>query len=165
MRDDLKNLPLPPEAKSYVRRHGLAAMKKQPQSFINMNAAVSNQRSKKHGFKNTDEAGTVPKAIKECAAEIVSFLLENDLNADVHTFRVWKFGDPEVYAFETPTHYQYGIYDKTINYHSVPPGTDVVTDVERHMRFLVQSREYPPGSFFETPWGDYLVHGGTIGKI
>lgn len=76
MRDDLNKLPLPPEAKSYARRQGLAAMKKQPQSFIDMEAAITGQKSKKHGFKNTDEVGGVPKAIKEAAVQPDENLLQ-----------------------------------------------------------------------------------------
>ena len=35
MRDDLSKLPIPAEAKAYNRGHGMATMKKQPQSYIN----------------------------------------------------------------------------------------------------------------------------------
>ena len=37
---------------------------------------ITNQKSKKHGFKNTDAAGQVPHAIKEQARLIVAKLLD-----------------------------------------------------------------------------------------
>ncbi len=74
--DDLKNLPLPPEAKAYARRKGLASMKRQPQDFINVMAAITNQKRLKREFKSTDAGGKVPHAIKERASLAVSFLTE-----------------------------------------------------------------------------------------
>ena len=77
MRDDLKKLPLPPEAKAYARRGGLASMKRQPQDFINMMAAVTNQRHLKKGFKNTGPPGQVPHTLKESVALVVAALIED----------------------------------------------------------------------------------------
>ena len=53
-RDDVASLPIPVEAKAYSRRHGLAVMKRQPQSFIDTAAAVTSQKARQHGFKNKD---------------------------------------------------------------------------------------------------------------
>jgi hypothetical protein len=158
VRDDLKSLPLPPEAKAYARRSGLAAMKKQPQSFINMAAAVSNQRSKKHGFKNTDEVGTVSKAIKECARLIVQALTESD--GEVQEYKVKRHAYPDgtvAFSLQVPNEY--------LNILQIKGGEDEVSAVEHRMRFLAKYRQYPTGSFFTTPWGMYLIHGGTVGKI
>ncbi len=160
MRDDLNKLPLPPEAKAYARRSGLAAMKKQPQSFINMVAAVSNQRSKKHGFKNTDEVGTVPKAIKEDAAFIMKVLIESDGVEEFSVFpsKTWADGSQD-WTFWVPGGY--------VNYAHIPPLDDQQKQkaVEERMRMLATSRNYPVGSFFTTPWGMYLIHGKNIGRI
>jgi hypothetical protein len=74
MRDDLPKLPLPPEAKRYARRHGMAALKKQPQSFIDMQAAITGQRHLKHGFKNTDSGQSAEHAFQEDIDRIVRFV-------------------------------------------------------------------------------------------
>lgn len=168
MRDDLKKLPLPPEAKSYARRKGLAAMKKQPQSFINMVAAVTDQKDKKRGFKNTDEVGTVPKAIKEAARAIVTCLVEADGEPGFYEFKVYPDDegvptDNQVtYNVEVP----YGT-GKFVNKILIPApfSTAGISAVEQRMRHLAGSRTYPPGSFFVAPWGTYLIHGGTVGRI
>lgn len=167
MRDDLNKLPLPPEAKSYARRSGLSAMKKQPQSFINMAAAVSNQRSKKHGFKNTDEVGTVPKAIKECASLIVAMLIETENPHGFFEYRVYpdatkSLADELTYNIQVPT--EHGTY---VNKVFVPDPLDEkgIAEIETRMRQLAAQRKYPDEAFFTTPWGDYLIHAGRIGKI
>ncbi len=174
MRDDLKSLPLPSEAKSYARRKGLAAMEKQPGTYINMVAAVTNQQSKKHGFKNTNEVGTVPSAVKECARRIVAYLVEMDTDTDTgyHEFNVWKFGDhpsgnAAIWAAETPTPFTDNPEAKGRNEILIPSTTEteLISSVEKRLIWLAQNRPYPEGSFFVTPWGDYLIHSGTIGKI
>lgn len=53
-RDDINSLPMSSAAKHYARRSGLASMKKQPQQYINMVAADTNQKGKQHGFRNSD---------------------------------------------------------------------------------------------------------------
>ena len=175
MRDDLNKLPLPPEAKSYARRKGLPAMKKQPGTYIDMVAAVTNQRSKEYGFKNADEVGRVPRAIKECARKVVAYLLETDTDIDpgYHEFHVWKFGghpsgNATYWAIETPTPSAINPEAKGHNEVLVPSAateTELISAVEGRLMWLAQNRPYPDGSFFVTPWGDYLIHGGTIGKI
>jgi len=175
VRDDLKKLPLPPEAKSYARRQGLSAMKKQPRTYIDMVAAVTNQRSKENGFKNTDEVGAVPSAVKECARRIVAYLVEMDTDTDTgyHEFHVWKFddhpsGNAAYWAIETPTPFADNPEAKGRNEILIPfsaPETELISTVEGRLTWLAQNRPYPEGSFFVAPWGDYLIHGGTIGKI
>lgn len=175
MRDDLNKLPLPPEAKAYARRSGLSAMKKQPQSFINMSAAVSNQRDKKHGFKNTDEVGKVPHAIKEAARQIVALILEDEEPAGYFEFKVYpgesgwenkfvgnKAGEVcfNIQLPEEPI----GRYVNKIWVRD-PLDDNGVKAIEQRMASLAKQRKFPTGSFFETPWGSYLIHGGTIGKI
>jgi len=55
MRDDIGKLPLPPEAKKYARMTSRDAMSgRKPQMFIDMVAAVTNQRDRKKGFGNKD---------------------------------------------------------------------------------------------------------------
>jgi hypothetical protein len=171
MRDDLNKLPLPPEAKSYARRHGLAAMKKQPQSFIDMNAAVLGEKDKKKGFKNTDEVGTVKSAVKESARLIVACLLEAD--EDFHEWKVWLCsehpkGGGNYWAIEVPVPFKDDPYAHGHNEVLIPTGTPeekIIPAIEQRMSHLSKTRNYPDGSFFVTPWGMYLIHGGTIGKM
>jgi hypothetical protein len=54
MSDEINYLPLPPEAKRYARRKGLRAMQRQPQDFIDAVAAVTNQKDKQYGFRNSE---------------------------------------------------------------------------------------------------------------
>lgn len=42
-RDDLNKLPITAQSKAYARRHGLAAMRRQPQQYISMIAAETGQ--------------------------------------------------------------------------------------------------------------------------
>jgi hypothetical protein len=159
VRDDLNKLPLPPEAKAYARRKGLSAMKNQPQSYINMAAAVSGQSDRKRRFKNRDEVGAVSHAIKESACLLVAVLIESDEEVGAE-FGVKPTGvGRNEFGFEVPGGY--------VNYKVIPggPGPEGKQQAENHMRFLANTRDYPPGSFFVTPWGTYLIHGGTIGEI
>lgn len=167
MRDDLNKLPLPPEAKAYARRSGMKALKRQPQQFINMVASLTNQKNKKHGFKNTNAAGKVPHAIKEDARHILKFVLENDPSDEPREFRVWlreltPDQKKEIWAMEVPTPGEF------VNYLTIPTHLSAEqqqSEVEQRLRLLAKTRNYPPGSFFNTPWGLYLIHGNTIGKI
>ena len=172
MRDDLKNLPLPKEARAYARRSGMSALKRQPQQFINMVAAVTDQKSKKHGFKNTDEVGRVPSAIKECARLIVAQLVETDEeDPGYREFRVYpdeSFLTAETeptsmdYNFEVPQGNQ--IYINKLRL-KIPFEANAQQQVEARMALLAKTRNYPDGSFFVAPWGTYLIHGGTVGKL
>jgi hypothetical protein len=168
VRDDLKSLPLPPEAKAYARRTGLSAMKKQPQSFINMVAAITGQKNKKHGFKNTDEVGTVPKAVNESARALVTLLTETDNDPEYHEFNVRKFSEhPD---FKGKIIYNIDVADPIgmHNYLTVDanlPESEQIKLVEERLRLLAKTRNYPDGSFFVAPWGMYLIHGGTIGRF
>lgn len=182
MRDDLKKLPLPPEAKSYARRKGLAAMKRQPQEFINMVAAVTGQKHLKKGFQNTDAGGKVPHAIKERAAYAVKMMLEADDDdmgfKDVYpteqsTFKVYsKYGMPLPgeglnieWNFQVPSPVEGGKY---VNKLFIPFGNSYraqqLAVIER-MKELVRRRRWPAGAEFETPWGRYLIRDGTIVKV
>lgn len=94
--------------------------------------------------------------------QIINFLLEND--GETQEFRVWLSRTPspnnEEWTFQVPNGY--------VNYAFLPSGlaaSEQQRAVENHMRLLVKNRDYPAGSFFTTPWGLYLIHGGTIGKI
>jgi len=76
-RDDIDTLPIPPEAKSYARGKGMAFLKAKPQNYINMVAAVTNQRGLKKGFKNTDAGrSTSGGSTGESAVRIVNTLLD-----------------------------------------------------------------------------------------
>lgn len=95
--------------------------------------------------------------------KIVQFLLDSD--DEVEEFRVWLYealpdGKNDVWAFEVP--------DGRLNFKNVPNdliGSQQLTIVETRMRLLVATRNYPSGSYFNTPWGLYLIHGKNIGKI
>lgn len=54
MRDDIHKLGLPKEAVRYARRKGLGAMRRQPQEYIDMVAAVTGQKDRQRGFRNKD---------------------------------------------------------------------------------------------------------------
>lgn len=74
-RDDIDKLPLPPEAKSYARGKGMAFLKAKPQNYIDMVAAVTNQKDRKKGFGNQDAGETTSgKRLKE-AARVVNTLI------------------------------------------------------------------------------------------
>jgi hypothetical protein len=180
VRDDLKKLPLPPEAKSYARRKGLSAMKKQPQSYINMVAAVTNQRSKKHGFKNVDAAGKVPHAIKEQAGIIIALLLENEEVSEFPEFKIYRTTTEEDRAWEQ----KFGIKPSEVTYNIEVPGEPIgrfvnkiwlpkpldqegIRAVEKRLSVLVQHRghQFPPVGFFSAPWGYYLIHNGNVSRI
>lgn len=153
-------------------------MKKQPQSFINMVAAVTDQKDKKHGFKNTDEVGKVPHAIKECAEMVVTLLTEAEEVEDVQEFKVYPSG-PEDTEFERkfvgtrPGEICFNIQlpetpvGRYVNKIWVPAPLDDsgISRVEKRMVLMAKHRDYPAGSFFVAPWGTYLIHGGTIGRI
>lgn len=64
VRDDLDSLPLPPEAKAYARRKGLASMMRQPADFCRVNAMLSNP-GRPDLFKNYDEGEPVRHAFNE----------------------------------------------------------------------------------------------------
>jgi hypothetical protein len=170
MRDDLKKLPLPPEAKAYARRKGMKALRRQPQQFIGMVAAVSNQKHLKHGFKNTNAVGRVPHAVKECARMIVAYLVEIETEtdeADYQEFNVYadtlKDVDGKItFNVEVPT--ELGTIVNKIWVRD-PLDQNGVLEIEQRMRHLARTRKYPEGSFFVAPWGTYLIHGGTIGKL
>jgi len=171
VRDDLKNLPLPKETKTYARRHGLSAMKKQPQSFIDMAAAVSGQRAKKHGFSNVDAAGKVPHAIKEAARQIVAAVLEDEQTEGYFEYQVYpdesflRMGtDPGsmTYNIQVPVGNQ--IFVNKINL-KVPFDETARKQIEDRMAELARTRDYPDGSFFNAPWGTYFIHGKTIKAI
>jgi hypothetical protein len=141
-------------------------MKHQPQSFIDMSAAVSNQRSKKHGFRNTDEVGKVPHAIKEAARLIVAILTETDAEGyfEYQVYPDKQDTRPGEITYNIQVPYGRSVF---VNKIWVPDPFDekgVAMVVER-MAKLASQRTYPPGSFFTAPWGTYLIHGGTIGKI
>lgn len=95
--------------------------------------------------------------------KIVQFLLDNDDQVD--EFRVWLYetmpdGKNEVWAFQIPG----GLLNfKNISTELI--GSQQRTIVETRMRLLAATRDYPTGSYFNTPWGLYLIHGKTIGKI
>lgn len=55
-RDDIGKLPLPAAAKSYVRRKGLASMRRQPRDYLNMVKAVTGVSDK---FSSSDAVGSV----------------------------------------------------------------------------------------------------------
>ena len=75
MRDDINKLPLPPEAKSYARGKGMKFLKAKPQNYIDMVAAVTNQKDRKKGFGNADAGETTAgKKLRE-ANQIVNTLL------------------------------------------------------------------------------------------
>ena len=74
-RDDIDTLPLPPEAKSYARGKGMAFLKAKPQNYINMVAAVTNQKGLKKGFKNTDAGRSTSGGKTESAERLVTSLL------------------------------------------------------------------------------------------
>lgn len=170
MRDDINKLPLPHEAKAYARRSGMRTLKRQPQQFINMVAAVTDQKDKKHGFKNSDEVGRVPSAIKESAARIVRFLIEDD--DDPEDFAVWKFaeepdGAKDIYAIEVPVYFAGGFHRYANYVYIQKPYTeqDLIRAVEERMRILAKTRDFPAGSFFNAPWATYMIHGKRIGKL
>jgi len=82
LRDDIDKLPLPPAAKAYARRKGLAAMKRQPRQFQAVNAMLTNP-GKPDKFKEytagRTTSGTVPApkhAIKDSARRLVAALLD-----------------------------------------------------------------------------------------
>lgn len=76
MRDDIHKLGLPPEAVSYARGKGMAFLKKKPQNYINMVAAVTNQRGLKKGFRNSDVGRSTSGGPQESARQIVDTLLD-----------------------------------------------------------------------------------------
>lgn len=89
---------------------------------------------------------------------IVAALTESDTEEIGQEFTVKPTGvTKNEYGFEVPDGY--------INYKIISEGPASVPEAESHMRFLVKTRNYPSGSFFITPWGTYLIHGGNIGKI
>lgn len=127
----------------------------------------------RNDLKNTDKVGSVPKAIKECAGIIVKSLLENDEETGLE-FKVYPDNsDPissilsshlkeKTYNIQVPT--PHGIY---VNKVSVPEPLDDtgIKAIETRMAMLAKDRDYPTGSFFVAPWAEYLIHGGTIGRI
>lgn len=147
------------------------AMKKQPQSFIDMAAAVSNQRSKERDFSNVDAAGKVPHAIKEAARQIVTAILEDDEPRGYSEYKVYPDEnflnagtDPGTmtYNIQVPVHNQ--IFVNKIDL-KTPLDADAMKQIEDRMAALARTRDYPDGSFFEAPWGTYFIHGKTIRKI
>jgi len=181
-RDDLKKLPLPPVAKAYARRKGLASMKRQPQDFINVMAAITNQKHLQKGFKNTDSSGKVPHAFKESVALALALLLETDEDdpgfKDVYpteqsTFKVYsKYGMPLPgeglnieWNFQVPSPVEGGKY---VNKLFIPFGNSYRAQqhaVIERMKKLAQQRHWPAGAEFATPWGRYLIQNGTIIKV
>ena len=91
--------------------------------------------------------------------KIINFLLEND--EEVLDFRVWLSkslpNGGEEWSFQVPNGY--------VNYMQLPSNAEQQSAVENHMRMLASNRDYPAGSYFTTPWGLYLIHGKSIGKI
>ncbi len=167
MRDDLKKLPLPKVAKAYARRKGLNAMKRQPQDFINVQAALTNQQSKKHGFKNDDQGQKVQHAFNEEIDTLLHHLIEDEDFKDLYTTRKVTFyvkkaeeDDEKItYSIETPGLDGQGGY---VNYITLPwdeyPAPDQQEgEVWKRMIALARSRNYPPDSVFVTPWGSYLI--------
>lgn len=108
--------------------------------------------------------------VKESAKLIVAYLLEADERKGYFEYRVYP--DEEgwcdslhaelCFNIQVPT--EMGVYVNKVN---VPKPLDEkgIAQVEQRMSQLAAQRKYPPGSFFVTPWGEYLIHGGTIGKI
>src|SRR4051812_41993420 len=90
MRDDIGKLPLPPAAKAYARRSGLASMMRQPRDFTRVNAMLTNP-GKPNVVKNytagssTDgkPVDSMKHAIKDSAQRIVYTMLDeaDDLKA------------------------------------------------------------------------------------
>lgn len=75
MRDDIDKLPLPPEAKSYARGKGMKFLKAKPQNYIDMIAAVTNQKDRKKGFGNKDAGERTEGGGVNEAARIVEELI------------------------------------------------------------------------------------------
>lgn len=76
MRDDLNQLPLPPEAKRYARGKGLRFLRNKPQSYIDMVAAVTGQQALKKGFRNRDVGErTEGGPVRETAVKLVNLYL------------------------------------------------------------------------------------------
>jgi len=73
--DDTSKLGLPPEARTFSklnsRNGGLGPRK--PKAYIDMVAAITNQKSRKHGFCNKDGGQKVQHAIKESLGYIGMF--------------------------------------------------------------------------------------------
>ena len=169
MRDDLDKLPLPPEAKRYARRKGLASMKRQPQDFLDMCAAVTNQKDRQYGFKNKDDAGKVPHTFKESVDRTLRLLLDaedddvdfKDLyDTEQHVFRVYPTGysgSDVDYNFQVPDWSGMKLVNKKSigNRFHLP---SEIKGVEQHMRTLARLREYPAGAVFVTPWGRYSIN-------
>lgn len=76
MRDDIHKLGLPPEAVSYARGKGMKFLRSKPQNYIDMVAAVTNQRGLKKGFRNTDAGRSTSGGHAESAEKLVSALLD-----------------------------------------------------------------------------------------
>jgi hypothetical protein len=176
-RDDVKKLPLPPEAKAYARRKGLASMKRQPQDFINMVASVTNQKHLKAGFKNTDSGGKVPHAFKESAAQVVTLMVEGDdddldfkevYDAEKRDFQIRGETDYHTrqrhYDIQVPAYSGMALVNKVF----IPPGThaeDEIKMVEERLAVLARERQFPEDSRFHAWWGSYLIQNRTIKKI
>jgi hypothetical protein len=156
-------------AKRYQRRSGLAAMKRQPQDFINVMAAVTNQKSRQHGFKNKDAAGHTPHAIKEEAALAVRLLVEDpddDLDyKDIYATEKREFrvrptgtqGDLVDYEFEVPPYGDIAL----VNRASFPVRFDFNAEIKAvvdHMAKLAKYRNFPKGSQFVTPFGNWTIN-------
>jgi hypothetical protein len=62
-RDDIGKIPIPPAAKRYARRSGMAAIKRQPFEFQKVNAQLTNPGKRDH-FQNYDAVGKVQHAMK-----------------------------------------------------------------------------------------------------
>jgi hypothetical protein len=178
--DDLPKLPLPAEAKSYARRSGLSSMKRQPQDFINMVAAVTGQKDRQHGFKNRDEGGKVAKAIKESA--LLNWLLESDEAEDFadydykdlytstqrlifHVRRTGVVGDGVDYDFEVPNYGRFRMVNKKTIAGARFSFPKEMLGVIKHMKVLAANRDYPPGAVFVTPFGRYSIHEKTVTPI
>lgn len=89
---------------------------------------------------------------------IVMALIESD--EDVQEYKVRRHSYPDgsvAFSLQVP--------DEYLNILQIKPDEDEVTSVENRMRFLAKHRTYPTGSFFTAPWGMYLIHGNTVGRI
>lgn len=141
-------------------------MMRQPQDFINVMATLTNQKSKRRGFKNDDQGQPVKHEFNEDIERILEYALDGDDLKDVYTtekrtFKVWKEkddGEEVIWAIQVPSPYQDAGFVNlvTCNYSEYAPDEMVQAVLDR-MNALARSRDYPPGSVFVSPWGRFVI--------
>lgn len=159
-RDDIGQVPIPPEAKRYARmRSGILSRRggqAKVQLYIDQVAATTNQQRQKQGFKNYDGSVYTGKRAKAKEPKLEAEGAKDWLRKHgiVRSRNIQVDRDPSNEAW-----FRIPVFDRGRRmWNMLKPGTNPKHDMKERVQWLARHRAgYKPGDIFVTPLGNFLV--------